>query len=559
MAVLLAASVGCGPGSNTSSTSQAAGQSGRSAEASRSVTRGGSIVASVRTDPKSFNRYLKNDNSTDLVAELTQARLVRINKVTWEPEPWLAESWTESPDHLRYTLKLRSGVAFSDGHPFTADDVVFTFAAMYDPKHNDLLADSMKVDGKPLVATAVDPQTVVITFPEPFAPGVRILDNMLMLPKHKLEAAVAAGKFGDAWGVSTPPSEVVGLGAFVLKEYVPGQRMVFDRNPHYWRKAANGDALPYLDRITVETIPDQNAEELRLENGQLDLTGGEVPAEMYAGAKRAQAAGKIAIADLGMDRKADGFWINLRPDAFKGDPRAAYIQKDAFRRAVSMAVDRKAFVDAVFFGAGYPVYGPVTPAVKQWYWTGTPEIPYDPEGAKKLLASIGATNAHFELITQAGRPRFERGASVIADQLKKVGVQVDVVATEGLQAVQRIMTGKYEATYFSPGATDIDPAVTLDFWESRGDFHLWYPSQPKPATDWEKQIDELMTKQAMTFDLAERKRLFDEVQRIFVEHQPTIYFAAQRFYVASSSRLVNTKPALHWIPILWAADELSVR
>ena len=552
--LIAALAAACG-GSNSSTTSNPP------ASAASAPRRGGAIVASVRTDPKSFNRFMNSDVSSDLVAELTHARLVRINKLTWDVEPWLAESWTESADHLRYTLKLRSGVSFSDGHSFTSDDVLFTFAALYDPKSADVsaLAEAMMINGKPLTVEAPDAQTVVITFPEPFAAGVRLLDNMPVLPKHKLDSAVKAGTFAKAWGLTTPPADIAGLGPFMLKEYVPGQRTVFERNPHYWRKAANGDSLPYLDRITVDTIPDQNAEELRLESGQLDLISGEVPAEMYAGARRAAAAGKIAIADLGMDRKADGFWFNLRPEAFKNDPRAAWIKRDEFRRAISMAVDRKAFADTVYFGAAEPVFGPVTPAVKRWYWTGTPQIPYDPDGAKKLLASIGAARARFQIMTQPGRPRFQRAVSVIADQLKAIGVQADIVNMEGLSVVQKILSGDYESVYFAPSTTDIDPAVSPDFWFSRGNVHFWNPNQKTPATEWEKQIDDLMAKQGRTFDMAERKRLFDEVQRVFVEHQPILYFAAQRFNVSSSTRLVNVKPALHWTPILWNADELAVR
>src|SRR5205814_506882 len=95
---------------------------------------------------------------------------------------------------------------------------------------------------------ATDPYTVDITFPEPFAPGVLLLDNLPILPRHKLEAALKAGEFASAWGLSTPVSEIAGLGPFVLSAYVPGQRVVLERNPRYFRKAADGAALPYLDR-----------------------------------------------------------------------------------------------------------------------------------------------------------------------------------------------------------------------------------------------------------------------------------------------------------------------
>ena len=108
--------------------------------------------------------------------------------------------------------------------------------------------------------------------------------------------------------------------------------------------------------------------------------------------------------------------------------------------------------------------------------------------------------------------------------------------------------------------TDTDPGTNPDFWFSSGSFHLWNMSQPKPATDWERRIDELMAQQIGSADYAERKRLFDEVQQILYEHQPVVYFAAQKWYVAVSSRLVNVAPALYQpLPVLWAADTIAVR
>jgi peptide/nickel transport system substrate-binding protein len=536
-------------------------------------SRGGSIIGSLRAEPASFNRFLARDAGTELVSELTQATLVRINKVTREVEPWLAESWSVSDDGQRCTLKLRPDVTFSDGRPFTADDVVFTFTATYDERAGTVLADVMKAGGKALQVAARDPRTVVITFPEPFAPGVRLLDNLPILARHALEPALKSGTFAHAWGLSTPPSDLVGLGPFALREYLPGQRLVFDRNPHYWRRAPDGGTLPYLDRITVEIIPDQNAELLRLEAGQLDLTSSEVTPELYAPIKRAADAGRVALHDLGVGYEADWFWINLKPGAFGVDPRARWLQRDEFRRAISMAVDRKAFADTVFLGAGEPVYGPETPANEKWYWAGVPRIRYDPAGAKAQLAAIGLTprggggdilrdesgnEARFTLITQKGRPRLERGAAVIREYLKKIGLAVDVVTLDGRAVIQRIVSGKYESTLFAPQASDADPGVNQDLWFSSGSFHIWNPSQPTPATPWEARVDELMTKQIATLDWTERKRLYDEVQRIFVEHLPIIHFVAPRWYVAVSSRLVNVTPAIYVLPVLWSPDTLAV-
>jgi len=517
-------------------------------------------VASIRNQPTGFNRHVRNDAATDVLNTLTQSRLVRINKETQETEPWLAESWTADEPGRRYTLKLRQGLVFSDGHPFTADDVLFSFDAAYGTYggRHSVVGNVVQVGDKPLSVAKLDANTVSVTFPAPYAPGVRLLDNLPILPKHKLEAAVRDGSFLTAWGFSTPASEIVGLGPFIVKEYTSGERIVFERNPHYWRKDTQGRQLPYLDQLTLELIPDANAEQLRLEAGQIDITASEVPPESYASVKRAADAGKVKLFDLGVALDGDSFWFNLRPGQFATDPRGAWLQRDEFRKAISMAVDRRLFADTVYFGAGEPVDGPETPSNKKWYSAEIPKVPHDPEAAKKLLASIGAADARFTLITQKGRPRLERGAAVIRDELKKIGVTMDVVPLDPSALFDRILGSKnYEAAYFNPQKTDTDPGTNADFWLSSGGSHFWNPVQPKPATEWERRLDELTVKQVATSDEAERRRLYTEMLRIFAEHQPVLYFAAPKMFVAVSSRLTVT-PAIAQSPVLWSADTIAV-
>lgn len=518
-------------------------------------------IATVRNQPAGFNRHARNDAATDVLNTLTQARLVRINKETQEVEPWLAERWTADEPGRRYTITLRTGVTFSDGHPFTADDVLFSFEAAYatyaDGRHS-VIDNVMRVNDKPLEVAAPDPRTVVITLPAPYAPGLRLLDHLPILPKHKLEAAVRDQTFLKAWGFSTPPAEIVGLGPFVVKDAAAGQRIVFERNPRYWRKDSAGAQLPYLDRLTIEIVPDANAEQLRLEAGQIDMTAGEVPPEAYASVKRAADAGKVKLFDLGVALDGDSLWFNLRPGAFAGDPRRTWLQRDELRRAISMAVDRQLFADTVYFGAGAPVDGPETPSNKKWYSAEVPKVPHDPAAARALLASIGASAARFTLITQKGRPRLERGAAVIRDELKKIGVTVDVVALDPNALIGRILDTKdYEAVYFNPQKTDTDPGTNQDFWLSSGGSHFWNPAQPKPATDWERRIDELTTRQIASADEGERRRLYTEMLKVFAEHQPVVYFAAPKMFVAVASRVTLT-PAIAQSPVLWSPDTVSV-
>jgi peptide/nickel transport system substrate-binding protein len=539
---------------------------------STTLRRGGAIVASVRNEIRSFNRLAARDATTALVAALNHAKLVQINPATQELEPRLAEAWTMSPDLRHARLTLRKNVQFSDGHPFTADDVVFTFDAAYDERAGGAIGDALRVAGKKLAVKATDPYTVDITFPEPFAPGVLLLDNLPILPRHKLEAALKAGEFASAWGLSTPVSEIAGLGPFVLSAYVPGQRVVLERNPRYFRKAADGAALPYLDRITVETIPDQNTELLRLEAGQLDVMSSEIAPEGYASMKRAADAGRVRLLDLGVGYNASALWFNLKPGAFAGDPRAAWLQSDQLRRAISFAVDRQAFADSVFLGAAVPIYGPETSANKQWYWPDLPKTPFDPGQAKQLLASAGLSDrngdgvledsrnqpVHFTLLTQKARPELERGGVVMRDALKKVGIIVDLVTVDANAVIQGFLSGQYEAVYFNVDKTSFDPALNPDFWFSFGTAHVWNMRQTAPATTWERQIDQLMARQTAAADPAERRRIYNDVQKVFAEHLPMIYFAAPRVYLAASSRLVNVQPALTRPQVLWAADTLGV-
>jgi len=507
------------------------------------------------------------------VSLLTHARLIRVNQATQQIEPQLAESWTTSDDGRRVTMRLRRNVQFSDGHPFTSSDVLFSFQAAYDPRNGSILADSLQAVGKNLEVDAPDDSTVVITFPVPFGPGVRILDVLPIFPRHKLEAARAAGTLRKAWGLTTPLADLVGLGPFVLTEYQPGQRLIFGRNPHYFGKAADGTQLPYLDRIIVEVIPDQSAELLRLESGQLDTMTSEISPDAYAALKRAADQGRVKLLDLGVSRNADALWFNLKPGAFAGDPRARWIQRDELRQAIGLAVDRKAFADTVFLGAAVPIYGVETPANKQWYWEGTPQTPHDPARARALLASIGLEDrngdgmledadgrpARFTLLTQKGRSNLERGAAVIREELKKIGLTVDVVALDVSQVIDAfINTRQFDAVYFNATKTDLDPGTNPDFWFSAGTAHVWNLQQKMPATAWEKQIDDLMARQIASRDTAERKRIYDDVQKIFLEHLPIVYFVAPRIYIAHSARVLNLAPSESRPQLLWRPELVAV-
>ena len=297
--------------------------------------KGGRLVATFRTEPQTYNRFVSPRSAEDLFMRLTQATLIRLNRVTGELEPWLATSWTSSSaDGRVWTLKLRPGVVFSDGAPFSAADVQFTFQVLYDKQVASSLASSLLIADKPLDVRAIDDTTIVLTMPAPYGPGLSLLDAIPILPRHKLEAAFKAGTFRDAWGLSTPPADLAGLGPFVLKSYVHGERMIFARNPHYWRLDDKGAALPRLDELEVQIVPDQNAELLRLKGGTTDLMTAQVRPEDLAGLRRLETSGAVQLVQAGLSINPDGLWFNLTPGANKDRP---WLQSEELRRAISYA------------------------------------------------------------------------------------------------------------------------------------------------------------------------------------------------------------------------------
>ena len=537
------------------------------------ASRGGTLVSSLRSEPRTFNRILDQSFVVDLFNILTSSKLIRVNRATRAIEPALVEKWTTSPDNLTHTLALRDGVTWSDGAPFTSADVLFTFEAIYDPKVSSVLASGLRVNGQPLTVTAPDAKTVVVTLPGTFGPGVAILDNVHVIPKHILQGALANGTFARALGAATPPAELVSIGPFMLKSYEPGQRMVFDRNPRYWKKDAAGLQLPYADQVVLEVVPDQNAELVRLQSGQIDMLQQQIRPEDVATLQPLVNQGRVRVIELGVGVDPDLFFFNLNSSFWEKDPRRDWITRKEFRKAISHAVDREAYANTVYLGAGVPIWGPITPGNKEWFSPNVMRYGHSVERAREILAELGLTNrdadewledknnteARFTVLAYRGNSSIERGAAVLRDALKPAGIAVDVVMLEQGAVVQRMLKGEFESVMFFLSSTNLDPSMNQDFWLSSGSAHIWNIGQAKPATDWEKEIDDLMREMTAQVDPAERKRLFDRVQAIFAEQLPALYFVAPRLHMGVSGRVGGLEPAILRPQLLWNVDKITVQ
>jgi peptide/nickel transport system substrate-binding protein len=531
---------------------------------------GGTLVATVRTEPTTYNRLASAQTADELFRLLVHDTLIRVNRQSGALEPRLATSWSATDDGRRWTLNLREGVMFSDGAPFTADDVVFTFRALYDPVVASEIASNYLVDGRPIAVRATGPHVVEFEFPAPLGRGLEIIGGLPILPRHALAAALDAGTFREAWGLQTAPSALVGLGPFVLTEHTAGVHLRFSRNPRFWGRDAEGVPLPYLDGLELQVVPEQNAEMLRLEAGQTDVPNDAIRAEDLAAFRRLATEGRVKLVDAGVTVDADGLWFNLTP----GTPSASakpWLLRTEFRRAVSLAVSRQAIVNTVFLTAAEPIAGPVTPGHGEWF---LPDLvpANDAAAATRLLAGIGLIDrdgdgmledargrpVRFTVLTQKGVSVRERAAAVIRAQLAAIGVDAEIDVMDPTTLFSRYSSRNFDTIYYGFGSDTVDPTGNADFWLSSGPYHVWNPGQSRPATDWERSIDELMGRLSSTVDHATRLRLFAQVQRLFAEQQPIVYFAARRVTVATSARVQGVTASVLSPPVLWNAEQLSL-
>ena len=540
--------------------------------------RGGNLVVAVNADPASFNRMLTAMFAHTTVTDRLSADLVHINRATMELEPALAKSWDGSPDGRTYTVRLRQGLRFSDGGPFTADDVLFTFQVLQDPKTGAYLAGQVEVDGSFPQVTKIDQYTVRLVYQRSVGMGLRSLDSVPMLPRNRLASAYAAGTLSSAWGPGTPPGQIAGLGPFRLREYVRGERIVLERNPYYWKKDKAGQTLPYLDAITFLIVPDRNSEVMRFQAGEIDLLNSFNP-DSYASFQRAQGRGNFTIRNLGPGLAMDFLWFNMNPlnrrpiKSEQDGVNLSLFSRREFRQAISCALDRDGIVRSVYLGLAAPQFGPISSGNSKWYDQSLKAAACDPARARALLAGIGLTDSDgdgtleygptrrplvISLLTARGNTAREKTAQIIRDNLAKIGIRLEIQLLLPNELVARLLNSlDYEAILFAFTPTDVVPDLQTDFWYSSGKNHAWAPAQEKPQTAWEADVDRHIARLVKSLDPVERRQAFFEVQRIWSRELPAIPTVAPDILVGWSNRLGNLLPSILPPHLLWNAEELT--
>ncbi|MCA9399375.1 MAG: ABC transporter substrate-binding protein, partial [Candidatus Omnitrophica bacterium] len=359
---------------------------------------GGHLVRVTTSDPKTFNDLISKETTSSAILGHIFEGLTTTDAFTLKVKPHLAESWDVSEDGLTWTFHLRQDVRWHDGKPFTADDVVFTYNELvYNPEIPASVRDIFTIDGQQFEVSKIDDYTVQFVLPVRFAPFLRGLSQSI-LPKHLLEKSVKDGTFNFMWKIDADPKDIVGTGPYKLAKYVPGQRLVLEKNAYYWMKSPEGDVLPYIDKITFVIVQSGDVALLKFLEGTVDAIN--IRGMDYPLVKPLEAEKNFTVYDMGPDTSSNFIVFNQNQgsDPQKGEPfvKPAYKLKwftnPDFRRAVAHAVDKERIIEVVMNGLGYPQHAATSPAVGFFHNPDVRQYEYDLDKAREFLKKAGFTD-----------------------------------------------------------------------------------------------------------------------------------------------------------------------
>lgn len=510
----------------------------------------GELRFCLRSEPKTFDPLKVEDDASVAIRYLTGGTLVRLNRQTQMLEPELAQSWRVSKDGRQITFKLRSGISFSDGTPFSAEDVAFTVQKLMDPALHSATGDSFRSGAGNTETKIVSPTQISITFPAPVAGLDRQFDQVAIMSAH------------------SPKKEMAVLGPFEVADYKPGASILLKRNSNYWKTDEQGHKLPYLNSITLDIQPNRDVEMLRFKRGELDLINS-LDSEYYD--KLAQTSPQV-VHDAGPSLDSEQMWFNEVAKAPLPEYKKNWFRSATFRRAISMAINRDDLARVVFRGHAQPAIGPVSPANKFWFNAKLRATAYSPDVALKALQGDGfrfengtlkdkdGNAVIFSIITNSGNKYRERMTTMIQEDLQKIGIHVNVVTLDFPSLIERMtQTFDYEAILLGLTNVGLDPNDQMNVWLSSSENHQWNPQEKTPETPWEAEIDRLMRTQAASAVPAKRKAAFDRVQEIVVEEQPFIYLVNRNALSAIAANVQGANPVILAPQTYWNAARLSVK
>jgi len=521
------------------------GVAGTAYENQEPGVQGGTFYCASISDPKKWNVVTAHETSTTQYCNLMLKGLVDINPINSAIEPELAKSWDISEDNLVITFHLREGLKWSDGVPFTADDVVFSFNDLY--YNEDVETDTRDIlllpDDTYPVVEKVDDYTVKVTLSMIFRPILNSIGAPI-LPKHalaqyvhKINPDVPVGTFNSAWGLDTDPAELVGMGPFMVESYAPDQNVTLVRNPYYYHYDANGTQLPYFDKYVVLTVASQDVSLLKFRNGELDALG--IRATDVPILKREEAQKDFTVL---VDPDVANYgtsWIGINQDIGLAEGtyenlRTLFRTRD-FRAAMAHLVDKQAMIDTLFNGLAVPQWSPVSYlspfyAGRDYYGGPVTEtdavvFEYSLDKAAALLDGIGiidrdgdgwrdyedGTRVEIEMNTNAGNTVREGVCLIVSDRASKIGLKLNFVPVDFNTLVNKLFASTGEMIVLGLTGGN-EPNNGANVYSSSGGLHFWHYSAADEPTELEKRIDELLDAGVATLDNDKAFEIYKEYQ-----------------------------------------------
>lgn len=539
------------------------------------------IVETLAGDLATVNPLVNETMAGSAVIGRILDGLITLDPHTGDVIPNLAKSWEISADNLQYTFHLRRGIHWSDGQPFTADDVLFTwgcfFAKQLDVDSGEPVLDEngrvkyryssrstfgQLINGQEPLVEKLDDYTVRFTTPEVYAPFLLFGGGEEILPKHVLQVSFDDGTLMDQWSVETAinePWKIVGLNMYVLESYRPGERIVFAKNPNYWKVNTKGQRLPYVARVITKIVQDQNSSNVAFAQGLTDFES--IGPDNVAWVKRGEERFDYTVLDMGPSSQTNFIWFNLNPG--KDADGVAYVEPykfewfsdKRFRQAVSHGINREGIVRGVYFDRADILHGYVSPKRKLWYNDAIRKYAYSPQTSRELFTEMGFTfeagqlkdplgnSIEFSLMTNSSSGLRVEMATVFKENMAALGIDVELQFLDFNTIINKTSDSfTYEACMLGLGGGAPDPYAGKDILMSGGRLHQWYPQQVEPATEWEARIDALMLEIGRHTDVEVRKKYFFEVQEILAEQQPLIFLVSPKDFVGYRNRWQNVEP-----------------
>lgn len=527
---------------------------------------GGILVSStIGEGPKTFNSWNSMDATSSMAADIMFDALITTDAYTGEVIPKLAKSVKVLPDNKTYIIELRHGLKWSDGKEITSDDVYFTWnTIVFGGFGNTSTRDAMYIGPELPKIYKIDKYTVKFVTPKPFSPFLRQL-SVPIAPKHILEPVTKQGQkaFASFWSSNTKPSEFVTSGAFKLKEYVPAQRLVYERNPNYYVIDEKGQKLPYLDKYIILIVGDLNNELLKFKAGELDTVG--LRGSNVALFKEQERFSDYKIYNLGPDTGTMYFTFNL--NTRKNDKGKYYVNpvkqkwfNDVnFRKAVDYALDRENMVFNIARGVASPLFTPEPLSSIYLNEKIAKGHSQDMSKARELLVQSGfhwknkklydkeGHKVEFDLYTNAGNTERESIGVMVKQDLEELGMTVNFKPIEFNTLVGKLVNSNdFDAVIMGFTGSPLEPYGGKNVWYSNGTLHVFNmrksADENKDILSWEKKLNDIFDKASLELNFAKRKQLYDEYQQLVYDEKPIIYLYSPIRISAVRNKFENIYP-----------------